>query len=422
MLRAVLIAVVLAVVCAAPAAALPPVQHVFVIVLENKNYEQSFGPGSPTPYLSKDLPAKGKLLTQYYGTSHASLGNYITMVSGQAANPMTQADCPVGFDNVFPGTPLPDGQVLGIGCVYPASVQTIAGQLEAAGRTWKGYMQDMGTPCRHPAIGEVDDTQAARQGDQYATRHNPFVYFHSIIDSPSCAANVVDLKALEGDLASTATTPDFAFITPNLCEDGHDGPCVDGRPGGLRSIDAFLGAWVPKILASPAMRDGMLIVTFDEAEASEASACCSEPAGPNTPSPGIGGPGGGRVGAIVVSPWVRAGTRSDVGYNHYSLLRSLEDLFGLGHLGYAGMAGLRAFGDDVYDGSGPAVCSLSVRVVGHMLVVTSPTDATLRWRVSGRRDGRTRSLSPCAEVRVRLPRGHGRARVSVGASRRVVRY
>ena len=101
----------------------------------------------------------------------------------------------------------------------------------------------------------------------YATRHDPFVYFHSIIDSPTCKTNVVGLDVLTTDLASAATTPNLSYITPNVCDDGHDAPCKDGRPGGLESADAFLATWVPKILASPAYKaGGMLVITFDEAE------------------------------------------------------------------------------------------------------------------------------------------------------------
>jgi hypothetical protein len=176
------------------------------------------------------------------------------------------------------------------------------------------------------------------------------VYFHSIVDSPSCAAQDVPLSALSGDLASAGTTPALSFITPNLCDDGHDDPCIDGRPGGLTAADAWLREWIPRILGSPAFQqDGLLVVTFDEAE-NDASACCGEPQGPNTPNNGglTPGRGGGRVGAVVVSPFVTPGTVNDTPYNHYALLRSIEDVFGVGHLGYAARPGLRAFGDDVY--------------------------------------------------------------------------
>ena len=112
------------------------------------------------------------------------------MVSGQAPNIQTQADCQIYTDFV-PGLPAPDGQVIGQGCVYPAAVQTIANQLEDSGCTWRGYMQDMANSapaqpasCRHPDLNSRDNTQTATATDQYAARHNPFVYFHSIIDSP----------------------------------------------------------------------------------------------------------------------------------------------------------------------------------------------------------------------------------------------
>jgi phosphatidylinositol-3-phosphatase len=331
-------------------AAPPPVRHVFVIVLENKSFDTTFGPGSPAPYLSQTLTQQGQLLRQYYAIGHASLDNYIAMVSGQGPNIATQADC-FFYTPFRPGVAVSDGQYLGQGCVYPAPVRTLADQLTAAGLTWKGYMQDMATPCRHPAPNTFDTTQRARVGDQYAARHNPFVYFRSVLDSGECSANDVDLSALETDLASGA--PSFAFITPNLCEDGHDAPCVDGRPGGLAQADQFLKAWVPKILGSPAWSEGsLLVITFDEAATSDASACCGEKPGPNTPNPGATtlGPGGGRTGAVLISQYVQPGSVNDMPYNHYSLLRSIEDLFGLDHLGFAGAGDLAAFGPDVYTG------------------------------------------------------------------------
>ena len=339
---------------------LPRIRHVFIIILENKGYDETFGSGSAAPYLSQQLTQQGQLLRQYYATGHVSLDNYVALVSGQAPNSQTQSDCQFYTD--FAGAPSldGDGQAVGQGCVYPTFVPTIADQLGTIRRTWKGYMQDMGSSpsdpatCRHPALNGQDHTQSARVGDQYATRHNPFVYFHSIIDSPICDTNVVPLTQLATDLQRMRTTPNYAFITPNLCDDGHDAPCVDGRPGGLVSADAFLQEWVPIILASRAFRrDGLLIVAFDEGEISgsgaDSSACCNEPTGPNTAAPGIFGPGGGRVGAVLMSKYIRPGSTNDTPYNHYSLLRSIEDLFRLGHIGFAGQAGLVPFGTDVYN-------------------------------------------------------------------------
>jgi hypothetical protein len=322
---------------------------VFVINLENEDYESTWSPVSPAHYLNHTLVPKGKLLTQYFAIGHASLDNYIAEISGQSPNPSTQGDCTTYTEFVAKGTGR-YGQALGSGCAYPRAVPTIAGQLSAAGKTWRAYMEDMGTPCRHPAIGAADHTISPTAGDMYATRHNPFVYFHSITDSPVCAANVVDLSRLDGDLQSIATTPNFAFITPNVCHDGHDQPCVDGEPGGLVSADRFLAGQVPKILDSPAFKaDGLLIITVDEAKITNSAACCNTPQAPNTEKPGLSGPGGGRIGTLLVSSRVRAGTTDARPYNHYSLLCSLEDIFGVRHLGFAGAPGLFCFGRDVYD-------------------------------------------------------------------------
>jgi hypothetical protein len=328
-------------------------RHIFVINLENKGYDSIWGGGSAAPYLSTTLRKQGVLLAQYFGVAHHSLPNYIAQISGQGPNARTQADCGRYTPFVQTQTVTADpGQVVGEGCVYPASVPTLAGQLAGSGHSWKGYLEDMGTTCRHPSLGAVDDTQKARVGDQYAARHNPFVYFAGITGSADCARNVVDLGALTSDLAATASTPNFSMITPNLCHDGHDSPCVDGEPGGLASADAWLKQWVPRITSSPAFRkDGVLVITFDESDSpqSDSSACCGEGPGPNSALPGITGPGGGRVGALVLSPFTAGGTTSTTPYNHYSLLASIEDTFSLPYLGYAGTPGLNRFGLDVYN-------------------------------------------------------------------------
>jgi hypothetical protein len=339
------------------AAAPPPVKHVFVLLLENEDADSTFGASSKAPYLAKTLRSQGAFLPNYYATGHLSLGNYISLISGQGFNPYTQADAPL-YADFLPGTPGPDGQAIGQGAVYPASVKTIADQLDAKGMTWAGYMEDMANSptepktCRHPAVGASDQTQTARQGDQYATRHNPYMYFHSIIDDKAkCDARVLPLERLPAALAAESATPNYSFITPNLCHDGHDEPCVDGQPGGMTSANEFLKEWVPRITGSPAFKkDGLLIITLDEAESHDSSSCCGEKQGPNTPNNGATtqGAGGGRIGAVLLSPYIKPGTESKQEYNHYSQLRSVEDLFGLEHLGYAAQDGLRPFGDDVY--------------------------------------------------------------------------
>ena len=379
------------------------IRHVFIIMLENKDYADTFGTSTQDPYLQKTLVPMGALLTQYYGTGHASLDNYLSLISGQAETDDTSGDCVShganglgNFDDMIETGSAAQGQiVVSSGCVYPAHVKTLANQLTDARFSWKGYMEDMGNDparenatCGHPAIGlNTDRTNGAEapsstvpKGDAYATRHDPFVYFHAIIDSPACQKQVVNLQALESDLQHEPTTPNLSFITPNLCNDGHDGSgtgearrtCVDGKPGGLTSADAFLKTWVPKILASPAFKkDGLLIVTFDESNYSRSSStdattgqkviditfpgtsCCNQRQGPNltkgrpitftlldTPALKqnlvINGFGGDRIGAVLLSPFIKPGSTSDTPYNHYSMLRSLEDIFRLPvHLGYA---------------------------------------------------------------------------------------
>ena len=359
-LAAALLALVacLALSASALAAAPPHINHLFVIVLENENAEESFGANPPAPYLGADLPKAGAFMPNYYGIGHASLDNYIAMISGQPPNLVTQADCTI-FSEMAPGIVGADGIALGQGYVFPKPVQTVANQLEGAGHSWRGYMEDMAngaaageaTTCRHPAIGTADKTLAARPNDQYATRHDPFVYFHSIIDTPACQSNVVDLSKLPGDLSSLAKTPEYSFITPDLCADGHDATCADGvSPGGFAGVDAFLRQWVPAIQASPAYQDqGAILVTFDESE-SGADSCCGEVNGPNTPNNGGGnsvGSGGGRIGAVMLSPCIKPGTVTNIAYNHYSMLRWVEDNFGVPHLANAATAGLTPFGADV---------------------------------------------------------------------------
>jgi hypothetical protein len=321
--------------------------HIFILLLENEGYDTTLGANADRhSYLAHALRNQGELLSDYYAIGHFSLDNYIALISGQAPNVETQEDC--AWFNEFAESdvsrPLDSsGQFVGNGCVYPPKVLTLVNQLAAQGLTWRGYMEDMKRPCQHPAKNAHDpDFRAQGEHAQYATRHNPFVYFHAIIDdAAACGQHVVPLTQLDKDLSSIATTPNFVFITPNLCDDGHDGSGRFCEGGHLISADRFLRAWVPKILAAPAYRqDGMLIITFDEADQQDGSSCCNEPSGPNVSQPGLAGPGdrsgGGHIGTLIISPYVRPGSTDARPYDHYSLLRGLEDIFGLKeHLGYA---------------------------------------------------------------------------------------
>ena len=385
-------------------------------------------------YLNGTLVPKGELLENYYATGHVSLDNYIAQISGQAPTPLTDSDCNLtGYSNVTPGTDDPNtatypGQVDGNGCVYPAptattnGAPTIADQLDAVYppspathvASWREYAEDMGndptrdggvtdplggTDCAHPTVGGTDGAAVAEAADRYATRHNPFMYFHSIIDNAAeCDANVVPLGTtavgtpstfngaqlpdtftghLANDLSSEATTPKFGFITPNLCDDGHDATCAGtnvegGKTGGLTAADLWLKHWMPLIMASPSYQSGQMLVvlTSDEGDISDTTACCNEQPGPNWAFPGhsplLGAapttpgadPGGGRIGTLLLnSTYIQPGTVDTTGfYNHYSALRSYEDLLGLttggadgeGHLGFAAAAGLTPFGQDIF--------------------------------------------------------------------------
>jgi hypothetical protein len=342
----------------ASGARMPPIHHVFTIVLENESASSTFGRHSPAPYLARTLTSEGAYIPRYYGIGHASNDNYIAMISGQAPNPQNQGDCQI-FDNFEPGTTGAGGQAIGTGCVFPRPVKTVADQLQGAHLSWRDYNQSMGADpsresrtCGHPAVGSQDKTESATAKDQYAARHNPFVYFHSIIDRHAyCNGHVVNLSRLAHDLAHARATPNYVFITPDLCGDGHDATCANPRrPGGYAGIEQFLKTWVPRITGSPAYRkqNGLLLIIFDEAATSDTSSCCNEKPGPDSPSPGAGGPGGGDTGAVFLSPCIRPGTVSHMSYNHYTMLRSVEDIFRLPHLGYAGLAGERSFGSDVF--------------------------------------------------------------------------
>lgn len=265
-------------------------------------------------------------------------------------------------------------QLTGDGCVFPRYIETVGNQLTAAHLDWKAYSEDMGNDprrdlttrtrngpaCAHGTIGQPDLTDdLAPANDSYANRHNGFVYFHAVVSSERyCTAHILSLRPLLRDLHSERTTPALSFVTPNTCHDLHDNPCQNGQKGGFAQSERWLRTWVPRIMASPAFRGGgLIVITFDESgDDTAAQDCCGahvsvgwdEPTHPNTDRPGIYGPGGGRVGAVLLSPHIRPGTVSSVPYNHYSLLRSIETAFHLRYLGDANAPGIKTFGSDVF--------------------------------------------------------------------------
>ena len=253
---------------------LPVFSHVFIIVMENKE-ESAVIDNPAAPYLNK-LATQYARATNYYGIRHPSLPNYLALTGGDTfgiTNDCT--DCFINQDN-------------------------LAAQLEMKGRSWKAYMESMPEPCY---VGDIK---------QYAQKHNPFIYFDNIRNDPARCKKIVPLSELDTDLQAN-TLPAFVWITPNLCNDTHDCPVETG--------DQWLQTWVPKLLAAPAWQEkGVLFITYDEGKGSKG--CCKLATG-------------GQIVTVVISPLVQPGFQSGVLYNHYSLLRTIEEAWGLPLLGNA---------------------------------------------------------------------------------------
>jgi hypothetical protein len=352
---------------AAGAGKLPAIKHVFVIMLSDEPYAATFGPESAAPYLSHTLERRGTLLARYYGVAQGRLANGVALLSGQGPTPATAAGCPT-YEPVTPATGGAEGQMLGDGCVYPASTPTLPGELEVKRLTWRAYIQGVGEggsstpPCGHPAPGAADPTTAAASPAPYSTAANPIVYFQGLAEARSCAGDDVGLSSLAADLKSAGRTPTLSYIAPDRCHDASPGPCPGGGPGGLSAAESFLRDTVPKILASKAYRQGgLLVITSDAAPSTgafaDSSSCCGQPRYPNLPPPtglaaSLPAEGGGQVGALLLSPFVKARTISQAPYNDFSLLRTVEDLFGLKHLGYAAGAKVGALEPSLFATSG----------------------------------------------------------------------
>lgn len=352
---------------------LPPVQHVFVIVLADHGFEETYGPSSTATYIAKTLPEKGELLSNYYAVTSGDLANEIALISGQGPNLATAANCPEYKDFAAPTLSATTGQAEGEGCIYPAETETLPGQLAAAKKSWKVYVGGIGngqagesTTCRHPTIGEADPAQAPRPGDPYETWRNPFVYFHSIVDSPECAEREVGLEQLSVDLKKEARTPSFSYIAPDACHDGGETPCEPGAPVGLAAAQPWLETVIGEIEASPAYKtSGLIAITSAQARQDlpepDTSACCGTPEYPNLPAPEVAPPvtsgpvkesgGGGRVGMLLLSPFVAPGSVNETGYyNHFSFLLSVGELLEVTPpLGYAAEPVLTAFDSTVFN-------------------------------------------------------------------------
>jgi predicted small lipoprotein YifL len=247
--------------------------HLITIVMENKEYGDVVG-NAAAPYTNR-LARRYGVATASYGVRHPSLPNYLALTSGSTHG--ITSNC--------------------TGCHIRA--RNIVDQLEAARRSWKGYMEDMPKPC----------FTGAHAGG-YAKKHDPFVYYDDIVAAPRRCGRVVPYTELAADLRGRRL-PAYSVIVPNLCDDTHDCDVATG--------DRFLAHLVPVLLAALGPR-GLLVLTYDEGTSD--AGCC-------------GIPGGGRIATIVAGPGVRRGARDGRPVDHYGVLRTTEDALGLPRLAAA---------------------------------------------------------------------------------------
>lgn len=256
----------------------PAFSHVFVIVMENKEYGAVIGNPS-APYINKLANTYG-LATSYYAVSHPSLPNYLALTGGGTFG--VTSDC--------------------TGCFIAAT--NIADQIEAHGHTWKAYMESMPSPC---FVGDAYP---------YVQKHDPFIYYNDIrTNLTRCRSHVVPFSQFSQDLTS-GNVPNYAWITPNMCNDMHDCSVASG--------DAWLARTIPTITNSSAFQNGgALFLIWDEGTTN--AGCCTDAAG-------------GHVASLVISPLGKARFSSATPATHYSLLRTIEDAWGLPRLGGASCA------------------------------------------------------------------------------------
>jgi hypothetical protein len=245
----------------------PNFTHVVVVVFENHEASAIVG-GSDAPTFNA-LGHRYARLTNYDGVTHPSLPNYLALVSG-SRHGITN-DC--------------------TDCIVTA--RSLADSLEAAGKTWKTYAEDLPSPGYTGAFA-----------GKYAKKHDPFLYFKEIANSPTRRARVVPFTQLAPDLAAHRL-PDFSLVVPNLCNDMHDCSVATG--------DAWLKANIAPLLGSGELRGGVVFVVFDEGTTDEG--------------------GGGHIDALALGPTVKAHSAFAQATNHYGLLRTIEDAWHLPRLG-----------------------------------------------------------------------------------------
>lgn len=312
--------------------AVPRYAHVIVIVEENKNYALD-------PALAPNMASWARrygAATRFYGEVHPSEGNYVALLGGDTFG--------IHDDDAYYCRPgLVDQDCPGAAAAgyvdHTVRAAHLGQQLERAGLSWKGYYEDL------PAAGSLavfagGPPPLGPFSALYASKHSGFINFASVQTDPNRAEHLVGMDQFDADLAHDRL-PNFALVIPNQCNEMHglrvaDPPAgCDGRdPAGLiRRGDKVLGELVAKIQSSGAWRakaNLAIVITFDESESRAKEGCCAV-------SPGAASNfGGGHIPTIVITNHGPRGVSDDTAYNHYSLLRTIEDAFGISeHLGHA---------------------------------------------------------------------------------------
>ncbi len=316
----------------------PRYDHVFVIVEENKDYEQIMSPAT-APNIA-GLAAKYGDAAQFWAEVHPSEGNYVAMLGGDTFG--------IHDDDAYYCAPASTRPYCG-GAQKPGyadhTVRTphLGDQLLAAGLTWKGYYESLPSPGSDAVVASDPKIETGSQTQPvYAAKHSGFMNFASVQNDPRRAQRIVGFDQLDRDLASDQL-PNYALIVPNQCNEMHGlhGPsvpadCDSANDHGLALIrrgDAYTGELVRRLQATKAwasQQNVAIIITFDEGSGGSKGGCCGITPG------AISNYGGGHIPTVVITNHGPRGLKDETPYSHYSLLRTLEDAFDLkGYLGHA---------------------------------------------------------------------------------------
>ena len=321
---------------AGPDANVPKYDHIVVIVEENKDYDQILNP-AVAPHIAGLAHDYGDA-TLFYGEVHPSEANYVALLGGDTFG--------IHDDDAFyckPGQvdPFCTGSNSAGYVDHTIHARHLGQQLEEKGLTWKGYFENLPEPGSL-AVTASDPAfdNGTRKTALYASKHSGFVNFAQVQNDPRRAEHLVGFAALDKDLAA-GTLPNFALIVPNQCNEMHGlyGPNVpaDCTGANLAALigrgDRVVGELVAKLQATPAWRSSQrfaIVITFDEGSGKTREGCCAV-----TPQ-AISNFGGGHIPTIVITNHGPRHARDETPYNHYSLLRTIEDAFGVReHLGHA---------------------------------------------------------------------------------------